>query len=115
MQLNLNKINSWEDEKCHSLFRTMGDIQRQVDIECLLQKQSNGLPPNQIGTIVPNEVTHSFPINNQLEQSAGLKPRRLLNITSLPTCSSRQEKSDFFRFNSISVSQLGEKLTRMSN
>ena len=22
------------------------------------------IPPNQIGTIVPNEETHSFPINN---------------------------------------------------
>lgn len=25
MQLNLNKIDSWKDEKCHSLFRTIGD------------------------------------------------------------------------------------------
>ena len=75
MQLNLNKINSWEDEKCHSLFRTMGDIQRQVDIECLLQKQSNGLPPNQIGTIVPNEVTHSFPINRWGRHPPGSRSR----------------------------------------
>ena len=47
------------------------------------------------------------------ERSAGLEPRRLLNITSLPACSSRQEKSNLFVFNSLLVSQLREKLTRM--
>ena len=33
-------------------------------------------PPNQIGTIVPNEETHSFPINHAATHSTAISGRK---------------------------------------